>query len=227
MAKIKFGSVITDSRGHIDGVTYKWARAGNVAQRRVTPVHKHSAEATRARANFATLSKRWWTTLTPTQRTDWRALAAANPRPNVWGDEFPLTGLALFIGINSLLATASFAGTDDAPADQTVTALATLSITATPPDELLLTFTPSPLPTDHLLYIFARPNFSPGILNSTGRDAFLIASAIEITSTLDVGPDFVARFGAILADRQQLIRAALLNTVNGALSAAITATVIA
>lgn len=227
MAKIKFGSVITDSRGHIGGITYKWGRFGNVAQRLVTPTLHRTARSSSSRARFASLSRRWWSVLTPTERTDWRSLAAANPRPNTWGDDFPLSGLALFIGINSTLDQAGFTMIDTAPSDQTVTALSTMTFAATAPNSLVVTFTPSPLPTDHLLYISARPNFSPGISNSARLSSFLVASAIEITSTLNIGTQFAARFGPIIATRQQYIEARLLNTVNGAVSAAIVGSEIA
>ncbi len=227
MAKIKFGSVITDSRGHIAGTTFKWTRNGNVSQRLVRPTLHLSPAAQRTKASFESYTRRWWSTLTPTQRTDWRALAAANPRPNTWGDEFPLTGHALFIAVNTVLVKANFAGIDDAPADQTVTAMTTATITATAPDELILTWTPSPLPANHGLYIFGRANFSPGILNSSRRSAFLLATDDSETSTLDVGPQFAAAFGPIITTRQQLLEVALLNSTNGALSTPITALAIA
>lgn len=227
MAKIKFGAVITDSRGHIGGITYKWSRFGSIAQRTVTPTRRTSNRVTTARSRFEHFTRRWWSDLTPTERTDWRALAAANPRPNVWGTDFPLTGQNLFVGVNTMLLQAGYASLDTAPSDQTVTPMSTLSMTAAAPDALVLTFTPTPLPTDHVLYIFARANFSPGILADHSRELFLLASAEGETSTLDVGPEFAALFGDIVTGRQQFVSVALLNSVNGAISTPITATAIA
>lgn len=227
MAKIKFGAVITDSRGHIGGIAYTWSRFGNVARRLVTPTKRTTPDATQSRSRFFTLSKRWWSELTPSERDDWRELAAANPRPNLWGDEYPLTGHQLYIGVNSILDQAGYPTVDTAPADQTVTALATLTITATAPDELILTFTPSPLPPDHLLYVFGRANFSPGIGITTSGVKFIEATAEEEVSPLDLGLEFSDELGPIITDRQQLITGALLNVTNGALSTYITAATIA
>jgi hypothetical protein len=227
MAKIKFGAVITDSRGHIGGITYAWTRFGNVARRLVTPTRRQTPASQESRSRFMTLSKRWWSTLSPTERDDWRALAAANPRPNLWGDEYPLTGHQLFIGINSLLDQAGYPIVDTAPADQVVTGLSSLTITAAAPDELELTFTPSPLPADHLLYIFGRANYSPGIGFVPSSLKFVEATAEEEVSPLEIGTEFSDELGPIVTGRQQMILGQLLNVTNGAVSVAIPAAAIA
>lgn len=227
MAKIKFGSIITDSRGHVGGHTLKWSRNGNIAQTKQSPTSRLTTKNSTAHSAFGTLSKRWWSTLTPTQRDNWRILASANPRPNIWGDEYPLTGLALFIAINRTLQTAGYTPLDTAPANQTVTGVATLTLTATGPGTVSLAFTPTPAPTDHNLYIFARGNYSPGILNSDGRDQFLLASAESITSPLSLSSAWLSAFGAVHTGRQQLVRAMFINNVNGARSTSVLSTVIA
>lgn len=227
MAKIKFGSVITDSRGHIGGITYAWTRFGNVARRLVTPLRRQTPATQESRSRFLTLSKRWWSTLTPTERDDWRALAAANPRPNLWGDEYPLTGHQLYIGINSLLDQAGYPAVDTAPSDQVVTGLSTLTITAAAPDDLEVTFTPTPLPADHLLYIFGRANYSPGIGITPTNLKFIEATAEEETSPLDLGAEFTDELGPIVTGRQQMILGQLLNVTNGAISVPIPAAAIA
>lgn len=227
MAKIKFGSVITDSRGHVDGVVYKWSRFGNVANVKRSPTLKLTPSSSLVRARFANYSKRWWSILTPTQRDGWRALAAANPRPNVWGADFPLTGHGLYIAINSLLNQGNFAGVDAAPVNQTVTPLSTLTLAASAPSTLSVTFTPSPLTADHLLYLTGRANYSPGVLNITNLTRFIVATNIEITSPYNAATPWATRFGAIQTGRQQAIRGALLNTTNGALSPALIALTLA
>lgn len=227
MAKIKFGSVITDSRGHIGGITYAWTRFGNIARRLVTPTRRQTPATQESRSRFMTLSKRWWSTLTPTDRDDWRALAVANPRPNLWGDEYPLTGHQLYIGINSLLDQAGYPIVDAAPPDQTVSGLATISITAAAPNDLEITFTPTPLPADHLLYIFGHANYSPGIGITPSGLKFVEATAEEEASPLQIGTEFTDELGLIITGRQQMILAQLLNVTNGAVSVPIPAAVIA
>jgi hypothetical protein len=145
----------------------------------------------------------------------------------VWGDEYPLTGHDLYIGINRILTTAGYAAVDTAPSTQTVTGLSAIAITSSAPDNMEVTFTPTPLPAGHLLYIFARANFSPGIEPDRSHKSFLLATAEEETSTLEIGTEFSTLLGDIIAGRQQAIFAALLNVTDGALSPLITATAIA
>lgn len=174
-----------------------------------------------------TLSKRWWTTLTPTQRSDWRDLAAANPRPNTWGTEFPLTGLALFIGVNRLLLQAGESATDDAPTDQTVTALSTATLTVTAPGTASLSFTPTPCPTDHVLYLSALGGISPGITNYGNKFRFLQVSAPSQTSPLTISSALSALCNGLTSARQYAVKAQFLNTSNGSISAPIIAAAIA
>jgi|ERR671922_504954 hypothetical protein len=224
MAKIKFGAVITDSRGHIGGHSFKWSRYGNIMLRTPQPTKTQSPFNTRVRSHFVQFSKSWWSELTPTQRDGWRSLAAANPRPNVWGDEFPITGLAYYLMLNTRLSLVDEPVLLDAPADQAVTSLATLSIAASAPSTLALTFTASPTPADHRLYLFATPPLSPGITNFDGKYLFLGAAPLATSSPYAAGSLYTARCGDLFIDRQVAVRAALLNTDNGALSPFIIAT---
>jgi len=216
MALVKFGSVITDSRGTIGGTSLKWSRQGNVMLRKPQPVKHATPAQTVIRAGFADLSKRWWSVLTPTQRTDWRELAAANPRPNLWGEEFPLAGLALYIAVNRALVQGGNLTTDDAPADQTYTTLSTVTLTVTAPSTASLAWTPTPAPTDHQLLVFASRKNSPGIANWDGSWRYIKASAIEATSPLTISSELLSLFGALTTGRQYAVRAKFLNTANGA-----------
>lgn len=227
MAKVKFGSVITDSRGTIGGHTFQWTRYGNQIITKPQTAKLQTQRQTIVRNNFGFLTKHWWSALTPTQRTDWRALAAANPRPNTWGDDFPLTGLALFISLNRRLMQAGFATIDDAPADQTVTPPATATLTVTAPSTISLAFTTSPVATDHVAYLHMSGPLSPGIANFDRSTSFLLASGASQTSPWSVSSAFLSRHGDAIAGRQYAAELRFLNTVNGALSGQITTATIA
>lgn len=218
MAKIKFGAVITDSRGTIGGHTFKWSRYGNQFQRKATPTKRLTVHNSIAHARFSEFTKSWWATLTSGQRDDWRALAAANPYSNTWGDEFPLTGLAYYIKLNARMRAAGLSPFTDAPADQTVTGLSTLTVAATAPATLTLTFTTTPTPTDHRLYIFATPNVSPGVANFDGKFFFLGIGGAAAASPFAAGSLYNARLPSLQASRAVAVRAAFLNTDNAALS---------
>lgn len=227
MAKIKFGSVITDSRGTIGGHTFQWTRYGNQIITKPQTAKFQTQRQTTVRNNFGYLTKRWWSALTPTQRTDWRSLAAANPRPNTWGDDFPLTGLALFISLNRRLMQAGFTTIDDAPTDQTVTPPATATLTVTAPATISLTFSSSPVPTDHVAYLHVSGPLSPGIANYGRFTSFLSASGAGQTSPWNVSSAFSSRHGDAIAGRQYAAELRFLNTVNAALSGQLTTATIA
>jgi len=226
VAKVKFGSVITDSRGTIGGHTFMWTRYGNQVITKPQTAKTNTQRQSVVRNNFGALTKQWWSVLSPSQRDDWRALAAANPRPNVWGTEFPLTGLALYIGLNRLLMQAGIAATLDAPADQFVTPPDTATLTISAPSTVSLAFTPTPVPTDHVAYLFFSGPLSPGIANFDGRTNFLLASGSGQTSPWNVASAFSARHGDAIETRQYAAQLAFLNTTNAALSARLTSATI-
>lgn len=227
MAKVKFGAIITDSRGSIGGQTLKSTQYGPVLITKPQPIRRQTSHTTNAAATFAEQSRAWWDRLSVTQRNDWRALAAANPYTNSWGDEYTLTGIAYFIKLNCRLAAAHLTTTDDAPTDQTVTSVSTLTLTATAPDSLIINFTPSPVPADHILYCFATAAKSPGATNFEGHFFFIGTVETSENSPQDLGAIYLARLPQLYTGRQYAVSIAMLNKTNAALSPPLIATAIA
>lgn len=218
MARIKFGSVIVDSRGSIGGHSLKMGRSGNVLLKKPQPLNRLTEARALVNARFAALSKSWWADLDSTQRTAWRELAAANPSTHYWGDEFASTGLAYYIKLNQRLGAAGVPGLLDAPGDQTVTSPATLSFTIPAPSTVTVNFSASPIPTNHVGYLWITPPKSPGIANVDGSYLYLHTIAASATSPWDASSAFTQRFGNAITDRAYFSRLAFLNTTNGALS---------
>lgn len=227
MAKIKYGAIITDSRGSIGGHSLTATRWGPQIITKPLPRGSRTTAQTLSAARFANLAKNWWEGLSPAQRTAWRALAASAPRPNVWGTEYPLTGLSLYIGLNAQLAVAGLAMTDDAPADQFVTAPATVTLSVTAPSTASITWTTTPLPTDHILYARVAGPLSPGITNISGRYKHLGVSGGSQSSPWDVSSLFSSKLGTLITGRLYAVQVAMLNTSNAALSAFVANTTIA
>lgn len=227
MALIKFGAVITDSRGSIGGHTFKGTGYGPIWTLRALPAKGTNRKQSAIRANFSALTKRWWGILDSTQRDAWRALGAANPTTNRWGDEYALTGLAYFVKLNQRLFTAGLTQIDDAPSDQTVASLLTATLAVTAPSSATLTFTTSPVVADHVLYLFGTREQSPGAENFDGKFFFLLTSATSATSPLSLSSAWLSNIGRLTSGRQYAVRAHLLNTENAALSPFIESTIIA
>jgi hypothetical protein len=218
MSKIIYGPVITDSRGSIGGSTFTSTRFGSTTRARTTPARKDTARKSLITSRVAALSQRWSSLLDSTQRSEWTALAAANPVTDVFGNPHELTGLQFFIRLNQRLAQAGITALDDAPADQTISPLTTFSAVATHPSTLTLTFTTSPLGSGLSLYVFATPNRSPGVSNFANSMAFLLASAANPSSTYAAGSAYTARFGNLKQGRAIAIKAAVLSRTTAALS---------
>lgn len=218
MAKLKFGAVISDTRGSVEGVTFSKGRFGAFARKRVIPRLQQNARTTPVRGALANFARRWFGTLTQVQRNAWIALAVANPVTDVFGNAHALTGQQLYIRVNQLRNQAALAVLDAAPADQAVTGLVTMSVTATAPATLTVTFTVTPLSAGHRLYIFASPSLSPGKV-ATRRDMkFIGVSAAAQASTYAAGAQYTAKFGNMISTKLISVNVAVLRDDRGALS---------
>jgi len=218
VAKLKFGAVISDARGSIEGVTFSKGRAGAFARKRGVPRLQQSARTSGVRVGISNLARSWVSVLTQAQRDAWIALAVINPVTDVFGNSHILTGQQLYIRVNRLRAQAGLTALSAAPADQSVTGLATLTVTATAPATLSLAFTATPLAAGHRLYIFATPPLSPGKLATKSDMAFLGVSATAQASPFAAGSLYAARFGDMISTRLISVSVAVLRDDRGALS---------
>lgn len=227
MALVKFGAIIVDSRGSVGGMTIKGTRAGPVMQRKATPTRTLSQMTSINRSRLAELSKDWFNNLDVGQRDDWRALAAANPIPNTWGDEFPLSGIAMFIRVNLTLYSVGEIKIFDAPANQAVTALASVNLSVTAPNTAAIAFTAKPTPANHLLLVNATLKLSAGINNFTGRFFFLDHGAAAEPSPFNIAAAWAEHVGDFVAGAEYAVQATLINITNGARAAPILSAVLA
>lgn len=195
MPKVKYGAVITDSRGSIDGVTFSKNRGGSFTRKRTVPTRKQTSYNSTVRATHATLSKRWSSTLTAAQRTGWGTLANANPVTDVFGNTRYLSGYQFYIRVNQVRLQCGLAYLDTAPADQAGTALGTATMTVTTAPLVRVAFTATPTDADHRLYIFATPPLSPGKANVTGLYKFVSKSGVSQASPYTFTSDYTSRFG--------------------------------
>ena len=164
MAKVKFGAMVNDARGKMDGVVYSKNQYGAYVRQKVSPVNPLSARQTLVRQRLSNLSKYWGGTLTEAQRAAWTGFAKLNPVVDVFNDKQQLSGLACFVRLNAAILNAGATQIDTPPVDLDVTGLASVTITATAgPSVVSIAFTATPLPAGHRVYVFATPGLSPGV----------------------------------------------------------------
>lgn len=226
MAKILLGATLADARGSVGGLTYTKGRFGAVARIKVSPVQPRTGIVLTVRGLFATLAKRWATVLTDAQRAGWNSLAAANPRTNVFGNSYTMTGLQIYASVNRNRQIISAPILDAAPANLAVTNLLTITpAAAAVAATFTVAFTATPLDGDHRIIIQASGPFNPGRSFFGANLKQILASAAGAASPADIHAAYIALFGALRATNKIQVRAFTINGSNGAASTPLAADV--
>jgi hypothetical protein len=140
LAKIVFSAVVGDARKKAGGVVFSKVRTGAIVRRKVSPVQPRSQYQRTVRSLFTSLSKYWGASLSDTQRSGWNALAAANPRKDVFGQTKTLTGLQLFQSCNRNLNSLGITTVlEDPPAALSAGSPGTLTLVSTAATSYVLT----------------------------------------------------------------------------------------
>lgn len=218
MAKVKFGAIITDSRGKIGGTILKLGRWGVELRRSSLPRAARTARQMLQGALLSATSPLWTEDLTESERQAWRDLAATQDTTDQWGATYPLTGIALFTRVNTQRMAAGLSPLITAPADQAVTSptLASLTITAGP--TLTVAWTPNPAPANHRVKIWLTPPMSAGTSVAQHRYLLIDTSSAAPSSPLDVSAEYLAVFSGLSSGKKVYGDLAFWNQTTGALS---------
>lgn len=219
MAKILFGGGVAEMRGSQAGTTFSRNRGGAYTRNRVTPLNPQSARQQSVRNSMLELSTVWGTVLTQSQRDAWVAFANSWPTTDKFGASIVLSGLQMFSRQNMTLLQAGLTRLDDAPADLDVESLLTLSAVAdVSSNNLVVTFTPTPLGASSHVQIFATPNLQPGIGYAKNKLRLIHTSAAAGTSPVTITTAYTNEFGAMQLDKKVIVRARVINDDNGTVS---------
>ena len=130
MAKVKYGAMINDARGKMDGVVYSKNANGAYVRTKVSPVQPQTVRQSLVRARLATLSKTFSTVISAAQQLAWNAFGKLNPVVDQFGDSQTLSGLAAFVRLNAAIINAGEAQISNPPANLEVIGLLSLSAQA-------------------------------------------------------------------------------------------------
>lgn len=132
MARVTYGSGVTELAGSIGGVTYQKNASGNVARLRPNPTVNPSALQSNYQNNMAILVS-YWPTLSQANKDTWDALAAAHDHTTPWGEIKTLSGYQWFISCNltRLLLSQSILSTAPAWATVSPAGAFTIQVSAT------------------------------------------------------------------------------------------------
>jgi hypothetical protein len=107
MARVKYGSIITELRGSIGGTTFQKNKFGHTAKNKGIPTSTGTnIQFTRRNAMLYIVQA--WNNLTDAQRNLWNSYAATYPQPIKNNVLVQLSGYALFIKYNAIILSMHF-----------------------------------------------------------------------------------------------------------------------
>lgn len=216
MAKIKWGSIVTDGRGKVGGQVYSKNKFGAYLRNKVTPVNPQTLAQTQARTRFVGFSQ-GWRGLTSVQRQQWNDATINFPKTNQFGDTVYLTGAQLYQSLNNTLQVTSSSTLTAPPTPASVTAITAATLTAakgTP--AMSLTFAPTPVPASTSYLIYMTNGVSPGVSFVKNLYRLVTVIAAAATSPQALLTAYAAKYGAVPAAGQVVFcRIVPVNTLTG------------
>jgi hypothetical protein len=114
------GTIVTDLRGSLDGITASRNRSGGYLRNRTKPVNPNTPLQAASRLILGNLSIQWSSVLTQEQRDDWKQWAEALPWTNKLGDPTLLTGQQAYNLVNAPRANVALSIFTDPPSVPTL-----------------------------------------------------------------------------------------------------------
>jgi hypothetical protein len=226
MALIKFGIVVAEARGKLNGGVFSKGAAGNVLRTKVTPVNPASSAQQGVRSGLTAIAQAW-RGLTVAQRAGWKALATQVTTSNIFGDNVTLSGLAMSGRVNRNRQAIAQVILADAPALPTLSALTALSVTATAGTPTLsVVYAPTPVPTGHTMVLRFTPQMSAGRSFVKGKFVQLAIVAAAAATPYNALAVYTARFGTLVAGQRITVSAHYIHIASGFATLPITASVV-
>lgn len=162
MALIRTSVAVGDISGSVGGGTFGRSKGGLGLRTRRKPINPRSDRQQARRSNIAYLTSYWGSTLTGTQRDGWATYAANTSWTNRLGESIHLSGMNMFVALNSLLLMAGKTLQAAAPAESGGSPAPIFTVAADISDQKILVAEPSAgfakATTGDLLLIFmGRP----------------------------------------------------------------------
>jgi len=221
MAKIMLGGNAAMISGSIGGDVYAHGRHGYYIRRRVVPTKVVNAYTSEVR-NILTACSRAWGGLTDAQRGSWNTWAQSHPITDRLGQKQVLFGAGAYTQLNARILKAG----DTPIALPPVSAAPSPLLTFTAAPEVAtqtceLTFTATPLAATERLWVRAAIVTNPGVKYFANLMKNVEVEALATVTGADIGPDLVARFGALIEDQQLHIEGQVYESTSGMLSGSI------
>ena len=192
--KVKFGAMIVDGRGKINGFVASKNRSGAYMRTKVTPVNPRSTYQAGARNNLTGLAQ-GWRGLTVAQIAAWNGAVQSFAKTDIFGDLKNPSGFNLYVRLNANLLTIGQTAISSPPLPSDVQALTSLSVAIDiGAGGYALTFAAA-IASGYSFELLATPGVSPGrsFVKSQFRKIGTLSNGD--TSPYDFETEYTAKFG--------------------------------
>ena len=220
MAKIRTSALIADIKGKVGGNIFASNKGGNYVKSYKKPTNKNSSSQQKSRMFFGNISQ-YWRRITEEQRQSWRSGAPNFPYIDKLGQTKILSGYQLFIKLNK----ATFQAIDNIllkcpipqsfPYYKTLYAYQNFVIRAV--GYVFENYWTLNVPTNFIFQVWATPITSDGITKPNKNEFRLlkqVPSGLNF-GQVNVGEEYIAKFGQPLNNENCFIGYTWLNTLSG------------
>ncbi|MGL4901445.1 MAG: hypothetical protein ACRC4U_15370 [Shewanella sp.] len=224
--KMKFGAIVVDGRGKINGMVASKNRAGAYLRTKVTPVNPQTSRQGFVRSALTSLAQAW-RGLTEAQRLSFNAAVQSFAKTDIFGDLKNPSGFNLYMRLNQNLSTISAAPIDQAPLPAEVLSVTLDNLTCDVSAETLELTLSGDVPSGSIAVLEATAPQSPGKSFVKSEYRWLLIFSGPASATLDFWTTYIARFGAPVAGQKVFIRVKFVNQTTGQASTPQSASVVA
>jgi hypothetical protein len=224
--KIKWGALVVEGRGKLNGNVASRNRAGAYLRTKVTPVNPQTSAQSSVRNRLAGLSQ-GWSSLTAAQRDAWNSVVSDFAKTDIFGDLKNPSGFNLFCKLNANLLNVGESQISTPPMVESVFALDELSIEAESGTQSLTVTFSGAIPATDKVIVFATPPLSCGknFVKSEYRQIAVLDDSD--TSPYDALTDYQNKFGSTGEEGQKIfVKCVAVNITSGQKGSPLSASVI-
>lgn len=200
-------------RNKLNGSVFSKNRYGGYVRTKVTPVNPQT-DAQQAARNRLSTNSQAWRGLTEDQRQGWIDAAVNFPFTDIYGNTKTLSGQALYVKLNNNLNLITNPSVADAPSPVAIPAIDSIALTAaagTP--ALSLAYSPSPVPANFIMVVFATGNVTPGKMFV--KNLFRYIGNYSSTTPQDLLADYSAVHGNPVEAQKIFVKVFLISAITG------------
>jgi hypothetical protein len=194
--KVKFGSIVTEGRGKINGHVASKNRGGAYFRTKVTPVNPKTVAQVLVRSRFGNFATAW-RNLTQAQRDAWNAAVSNYARTDIFSDLRNPTGAQLYQRLNNNLVASGGTQISSPAANKGVSTVTIGALTYTSGTPALSIAFSAVVPALTRVKVYASPPLSAGVNFVKSQLRLITTFAPAATSPQNILSAYTTKFGAV------------------------------